>query len=621
MKQVVGIFSLLLFVFVATALMSDAFLKPFNLENLMKRSSLFGIISIGVAFVIITGGIDLSVGSIICLVGCGLPYLLQVEYVALGEVSVSRVTASTGMIELARPPNGFSPGVRVRLIGSATANDGLYRVSGIESMGINVAPRPGSDATDGRLSVVHPVKVDGTTLIVSEPFTDHDGADHRMAPRDRVTFVLEDGREGATARVVSVDGDRLELSEAPPENLAGVLGLDRRPWTSVPVALAIVLGASLAIGLFHGLLIARLKLQPFVVTLCGLLLYRGITRGFTQDQTQGLTDEYPTLKLIATAELARIPLVWGLLVVGGVLLVGGSTWAWISRRRFDGEGTLLGVLAVPVSAAVMGLSLLGWGLAAMSSQETIAIEARRQQAVRVDLPERTSRVRVEATAGGEKWVTIDETDVAVTETRQELTVPSLETIIEARPGEWTELRVVVLERAEPEIGLPAPLVILLVVGVLASVFLNHTIYGRYLLAMGNNEEAALYSGIHTGRMIILAYVICAGLAGLGGVLFVLDINSAQPVDFGNFYELYAIAAAVLGGCSLRGGEGTILGVVIGAALMRVLKNMITLVDWMPTYIEYAIIGAVILAGVIVDELVKRAAARRRLQRIRGGYAE
>jgi len=621
MKQVVGIFSLLLFVFVATALMSDAFLKPFNLENLMKRTALFGIISIGVAFVIITGGIDLSVGSIICLVGCGLPFLLQVEYVALGEVSVSRVTASTGMIELARPPNGFSPGVRVRLIGSATANDGLYTVSGIESMGINVAPRPGSDATEGRLGVVHPVKVDGTTLVVSEPFTDHDGVDHRMAPRDRVTFVLEDGREGATARVVSVDGDRLELSEAPPENLAGVLGLDRRPWTSVPVALAIVLGASLAIGLFHGVLIARLKLQPFVVTLCGLLLYRGITRGFTQDQTQGLTDEYPTLKLIATAELARIPLVWGLLVVGGVLLVGGSAWAWISRRRFDGEGTLLGVLAVPVSAVAMGLSLLGWGLAAMSSQETIAIEAGRQQAVRVDLPERTSRVRVEATAGGETWVTIDETDVAVTETRQELTVPSLETIIEARPGEWTELRVVVLERAEPEIGLPAPLVILLVVGVLASVFLNHTIYGRYLLAMGNNEEAALYSGIPTGRMIVLAYVICAGLAGLGGVLFVLDINSAQPVDFGNFYELYAIAAAVLGGCSLRGGEGTILGVVIGAALMRVLKNMITLVDWMPTYIEYAIIGAVILAGVIVDELVKRAAARRRLQRIRGGDAE
>ena len=150
----------------------------------------------------------------------------------------------------------------------------------------------------------------------------------------------------------------------------------------------------------------------------------------------------------------------------------------------------------------------------------------------------------------------------------------------------------------------------LVVAIAAGIFLNHTIYGRYLLALGRNEEAAKYSGINTDRMLILAYVICSLLAGLGGVLFVMDVNSAQPVDFGNFYELYAIAAAVLGGCSLRGGEGTILGVIIGACLMRVLKNMITLVDAIPTHIEYAIIGAVILAGVTVDELIKRYAAKR-----------
>ena len=617
MKAVLGILGLLLFVFLATALMSDAFLKPFNLENLMKRTALFGIISIGVAFVIITGGIDLSIGSIICLVGCGLPFLLQVEYVAIGEISVARVVAESGAVQLARPPTELSAGDRVRLSGSATGNDGLYRVSRVGSSEIQIEPRPARDATVGRLVRVLPVTVDGPTLVFSTPDKTHADASQPLAPRDRVTFVLEDGREAATARVVSVEGARVELSEEPPENVAGVIGLDRQPWTSVPVALAIVMGVSLAIGLFHGLLIARLKLQPFVVTLCGLLLYRGITRGFTQDQTQGLIDEYPTLKLIATAELARIPLVWGLLVAGGLLLVGGITWAWVNRRRSGTAESLIGALAAPVSLAVMGLGLLSWGVVTMSSQEIISIEADEQRVVSVDLPESTSRVRVDATADGTNWSAVDEISVAATETRQELTVPSLATIRAARPGQWTGLRVVVLERVEPEIGLPAPLVILLIVGVLASVFLNHTIYGRYLLAMGNNEEAARYSGINTQRMTILAYVICAGLAGLGGVLFVLDINSAQPVDFGNFYELYAIAAAVLGGCSLRGGEGTILGVVIGAALMRVLKNMITLVDWMPTYIEYAIIGAVILAGVIVDELVKRAAARRRLQRIRG----
>jgi ribose/xylose/arabinose/galactoside ABC-type transport system permease subunit len=612
MKQVLGIGGLLLVVFVATALMSDAFLKPFNLENLMKRSALFGIISIGVAFVIITGGIDLSIGSIICLVGCGLPFLLQVEYVAVGQVPVVSVTAATGTLELARPPNGLSVGDRIGLAGGKKKNVGVYLVAAVTGTSVVLEAGPESDDSGGRLTRI--LRAESGSTFVTVP-------GHGLQVRDRVTFVLEDGREGATARVLSVEGDRLGLSEAPPGESSGLYGLDRRPWTSVPVALGIVLGASLAIGLFHGLLIAKLKLQPFVVTLCGLLLYRGITRGFTQDQTQGLIDEYPTLKLIATAQLARIPMTWGLLAVGGVMLVGALAWGVTIRRRVGAARVSWGDLAMPAVTLAMGVSLLGWGVGTISPLETLAIEAREREEVRVDLPRRTTRVSMQARAPGSDWVTLAETQVEESETIQELTVPSLETIRGARPGDWSQLQVVVLERARLEIGLPAPLVILLVVALIASVFLNRTIYGRYLLAMGNNEEAARYSGIDTDRMIILAYVICAGLAGLGGVLFVLDINSAQPVDFGNFYELYAIAAAVLGGCSLRGGEGTIVGVVIGAALMRVLKNMITLVDWMPTYIEYAIIGAVILAGVIVDELVKRAAARRRLTRIRGGGAE
>ena len=112
-------------------------------------------------------------------------------------------------------------------------------------------------------------------------------------------------------------------------------------------------------------------------------------------------------------------------------------------------------------------------------------------------------------------------------------------------------------------------------------------------------------------MVILAYVVCGLLSGLGGMLFVLDVGSAQPVDFGSFYELYAIAAAVLGGCSLRGGEGSVLGVIIGAALMQVLRNAIVLIDAIPNNIEFAVIGIVILAGVSADELVRRAVAARR----------
>jgi ribose transport system permease protein len=158
------------------------------------------------------------------------------------------------------------------------------------------------------------------------------------------------------------------------------------------------------------------------------------------------------------------------------------------------------------------------------------------------------------------------------------------------------------------VPVPAPLLVLLVIAAAAGLFLNHTIYGRYLLALGRNEEAARYSGINTGSMTIVAYVICALLAGLAAVLFSLDVNGIQPAGHGNFYELYAISAAVLGGCSLRGGEGSILGVVIGTAVMRVLYNAITMLG-IPDQLEFAMIGAVLLLGVIVDELLRRAGQR------------
>ncbi len=323
LKKTLGITLLLAVICVITACLSDSFLSGYNLENLFRRTALFGIISIGVAFVIVTGGIDLSVGSVICLVGCGLPWLLTAQQ-----------------------------------------------------------------------------------------------------------------------------------------------------WP-LPAALLAVAAVSAGIGLVHGLIITKLRIQPFIVTLCGLLLYRGIARGFTGDQTVGFGTEYRSLRTLATGQI-ELPFIQGF-------------------------------------------------------------------------------------------------------------------------------------------ALPAPCVFLLVIAVLAAVLLNRTIYGRYLLALGRSEEAARYSGINTGRMTVLAYVISSSLAGLGGVLFVLDVNSAQPVDFGNFYELYAIAAAVLGGCSLRGGEGTIFGVIIGAALMQTLRNMITLTTRHHN-MEFAIIGAVILAGVIADELMKRRNIRRRAAR-------
>ena len=319
MKKILGILGLLLAIFVVTWIVEPKFASAYNLQNIIRWTSLFGVISIGVAFVIITGGIDLSIGSLIGLVGCLLPMLLAA---------------------------GYAPAV----------------------------------------------------------------------------------------------------------------------------ALLAVVVLSLAIGLMHGLLITRLGLQPFVVTLCGLLFYRGFARWLTHDQVQGFGSSYEGLRQLAIGKVS----------LGGF-------------------------------------------------------------------------------------------------------------------------------------ALPIPFFLLVLAGVLAALFLNRTIWGRYLLALGRNETAARYSGIQIERMKILAYVLCSGTAGLGGILFALDVNSVQPAAHGNFYELYAIAAAVLGGCSLRGGEGSILGVVIGAAVMRLLYNAIN-VSGIPTQLEFAIIGVVILAGVIADELIRRLAGRRRAGR-------
>ena len=131
-----------------------------------------------------------------------------------------------------------------------------------------------------------------------------------------------------------------------------------------------------------------------------------------------------------------------------------------------------------------------------------------------------------------------------------------------------------------------------------------------MLALGRNVEAARFSGINTDKMVMVGYVICTAMAALGGVFFLVYANTISPAKHGNFFELYAIAAAVLGGCSLRGGEGSILGVVIGTALMVTLKMLITLKK-IPDALEFVILGAVILAGVIADEMLKRAVARKR----------
>ncbi|MDQ2800026.1 MAG: ABC transporter permease, partial [Armatimonadota bacterium] len=159
------------------------------------------------------------------------------------------------------------------------------------------------------------------------------------------------------------------------------------------------------------------------------------------------------------------------------------------------------------------------------------------------------------------------------------------------------------------LGIPTPFVILLIIALIMGIVLHGTVYGRYLYAVGRNEEAARYSGVNSRRIIAGAYVISAVLAGISAILFAFYTNSISPSTHGQSYELYGIAAAVLGGCSLRGGEGSIIGILLGTMLLQVLRNLVNLVTInghnIPSSAEAVVVGVVILVGVGVDELIKR----------------
>ncbi len=446
MNKILGIFLLLLVVGIITTIVNPNFLLAFNLSNLLQRTALFGIISIGVAFVIITGGIDLSIGSVISLTGCILSILLSASYSKpISEFRVLETSIDQRTVRLEQSPDAVALQVGDRL---------LHKPRGSAQKRLNA------------LSITTQQK----SLVVT----------------------LQEEPAGLRP------GDTVKVSQI------------QRLSRSVPLAVVIVLLISAGIGLIHGLLITKLKLQPFVVTLCGLLIYRGAARWLTADRSQGFGDEiYDGLRYLTKGQPISIPLPLTKWVSEGNW--SRYQWDWdTNKQKLDASG------------APIPLEMIDW------------------------------------------------------------------------------------------IPVPMAAIILLGIAVVAIVFLNFSIWGRYLFALGRNEDAARFSGIRTDRMIILAYVICSLMAGVAGVLFALDLNSFLPSGHANFYELYAIAAAVLGGCSLRGGEGSIIGVIIGAALMRLLSNSIKLIG-IQDQLEFAVIGMVILTGVIADELVKRYAGRRRIR--------
>ena len=175
--------------------------------------------------------------------------------------------------------------------------------------------------------------------------------------------------------------------------------------------------------------------------------------------------------------------------------------------------------------------------------------------------------------------------------------------------------------------LPYPLLMFLGVIGIATYVLHFTVFGRYVYAIGGNRDAAEYSGIDVRRVETITYVVSAGLAGVAGVCYAAYIGQMSQ-QVGIAYELYAIAAAVLGGVSLRGGEGTVLGVIIGSAIMRVIDNGINMFQLRYTDQEgirriwrldpnwtFVIIGTVILVAVILDQVVHLVQAKQRIRRM------
>jgi ribose transport system permease protein len=164
-------------------------------------------------------------------------------------------------------------------------------------------------------------------------------------------------------------------------------------------------------------------------------------------------------------------------------------------------------------------------------------------------------------------------------------------------------------------GIPMPFILLLIISAIAWVVLHRSVYGRYLFATGRNSEAARYAGINTKRIVAVTYIISGALTAISGIIFAFYTNSVSPANHGNAYELYGIAAAVLGGCSLRGGEGSIVGILIGAALLQVLRNLVNLLG-IPSSLDFAVMGAVILIGVMADQIFTERRNRRQVALMR-----
>lgn len=548
MNKILGIFGLLLFVCLFTTVLNGSFVSEYNLYNITRWSALFGILSIGVAFVIITGGIDLSIGSVVGLVACLLP-MLVVEQGFSPTSAVIIVMAVAGAIGLLHglliTRLDLQPFV-VTLCGLLFYRGFARWITDDQTLGFGRA----FDDDLRLLAIGKPCSwatmllLGGLCLIVYGFW--HLRRRQRTSPKSRTWADVLEYAEASEISAYSIPFIGLILA---------LIGSSRfwMGWETGPGTVLMEMGGYRVRSLGVEVTESAAILPSTVMRYAGNLMFVPCLIFFVE---RALRSGYRRVRLPLSA------------VVVSLILLGGCVWKLVPLFGSVAPDDVWQVGMIQVSGSALKTAVM------------ISVF-----------------VTVGGVIGAIGWLL--SAGASACQQAKAIIPLLVATGVMALLGR-TNL---------PATMVPMPMLILIALSVVAAIFLNRTVYGRYLLALGRNEEAARYSGINTKRMIVLAYVLCALAAGLGGILFALDVNSVQPSGFGNFYELYAIAAAVLGGCSLRGGEGNIVGVVIGAAVMRVLYNAINILG-ISTKLEFAIIGMVILAGAIVDVVVKRIVAKR-----------